>query len=77
MQSFSLFISYLQNPLLGAWKKMPPILIEAESEEEAARSATAIGDFAYPELTGGILIQVVGARDTDRPIAEIRRPREP
>jgi hypothetical protein len=74
MQSFSLFISYLQNPLSGSWKKMPPLLIQALNEEEASRSAIAVADFAYSEVTRELLIRVVGADDTTRPKAEIRRP---
>src|ERR1700733_6520910 len=76
MQPYSLFISYLQNPLSGTSKKMPPLVIQAVSEEEAARTAVAIADFAYPEFTRELLIRVVGAQDTDRPIADIRRPLE-
>lgn len=74
MQPFSLFISYLENPLSGSWKKMPPMSIQALTEEEASRTAIAVADFAYSEVTRELLIQVVGSGDAGRPIGEIRRP---
>ena len=72
LQPFSLFISYVSNPLTSEWRKMPPMLIHASSEEEASRTAIAVADFAFSEVSKEILIQVVGGSD-GRPVGEIRR----
>jgi len=74
MQSYSLFISYLRNQLSNEWRKVPPISFEASNEEEAARTAITLANFAYPEFAPNLLIQVVADYDPGRPIAEIRRP---
>jgi hypothetical protein len=76
MQVFSLFVSYLQNPLSGTWSKMAPVPFDATSEQEAARTATALADVLYPEFASELLIRVVAEYDPGRPIAEIRRPKE-
>lgn len=75
MQPFSLFVTYLESTSTGSWKKMPPLLIQALNEEEAARTASAIADFACSELSKEILIQIVGSGESGRPIGEIRRPK--
>lgn len=75
MKPFTLFISYLQDPLISSWKKMSPLPIQAQTEEEASRTAIAVADFAYPEFARELLIQIVGNGDDGRPVGEIRRPR--
>jgi hypothetical protein len=72
MKAFSLFISYLANPVTGEWRKLPPMLISSLSEEEAARTAIAVAEFACSEVSKELVIRVVGA--DGRQVAEIRRP---
>jgi hypothetical protein len=72
MQPFTLFVRYV-NSLTGEWRMVPPILTHASSAEEASRTAIAVANFAYSEVSKEILIRVVGD-DNGRPIAEIRRP---
>jgi hypothetical protein len=74
MQSYSVFVSYLRNQLSNEWRKMPPIAFQASNEEEAARTAIILANFAFPEFVPNLLIQVVADYDPGRPIAEIRRP---
>jgi len=73
MKPFALFVSYVTNALTGEWRKMPPLPIHALTEEEASRTAIAVADFAFLEISKEILIRVVGD-DDGRPVAEIRRP---
>jgi hypothetical protein len=74
-----LVISYLANSLTREWRKLPPMPIDALSDEEASRTAIAVADFAFSEVSREVLIQVISDHSGDapgRPIAEIRRPNE-
>jgi hypothetical protein len=74
MQTYSWFVSYLQNQLSGAWKKMPPVPFAAVSEEEASRTAITLANALCPEFAPELLVQVIAEHEPGRPIAEIRRP---
>jgi hypothetical protein len=73
MKAYSLFVEYL--PLHAAERRlMPPVLIEAQSDEEAARMATAIAEVVFPEMCEDIVIRLVNSSDDGRLIGECRRP---
>jgi hypothetical protein len=76
LRKFALFIDYETKKLTHSRRKMEPIVIWAETEEEACRAATAIGEFAWPEITESMTIRVLGP-DAGRAIGEIRRPPSP
>lgn len=76
LQQFSLFISYVVNPMTGEWRKLPPIPFIASGEAEASRTAIAIANFAVAAVSQEVLIRVVADNSNGQPIAEIRRPQE-
>ena len=73
MKTYSLFVEYL--PLHAAERRlMPPVLIEANSDEEATRMATAVAEVVFPEMCQDIVVRLVGSGAGGRVIGECRRP---
>jgi hypothetical protein len=74
MQKFSVVVSYLINPATQEWRSVPPVLVEANTEEDASRTASAIAD-SYVASSDDVLVRLVG--DNGRVIGEYHRPPSP
>jgi hypothetical protein len=75
MEPFVMFVEHLDAT--GELHTSPPILLDAKTENEATAAALERADALFSASASVHLIRVVSGDSNGRPIAEIRRPKEP